>query len=101
MRPSDQNKLRKLRFGQAILLGVEIESRDVVSTVCALTTTRWYVKMPAHFKLGYINGPFLRRWEAVDAALRHLEVIEDEPRPSVEMPIEWTPGVGDTWSYRR
>lgn len=83
MRSSDINKQRKLRFGQAIMLGVEIRS-EVHGPVAELAyagygTARWYIALPPigpwHDKgQGYIAGPYLRRWEAVNAALDKMGV---------------------------
>lgn len=80
MRASDLNRLRKLRFGQAVLLGVVIERRSRYGGgVDDVRAMRWYRTMPNTYKGGgYINGPFMTRHEAVDTALRLLGVITAE-----------------------
>lgn len=79
MRSSDINKQRKLRFGQAIMLGVVFRVRGP-----ELSGSDWNSKKLWAFTLpdtlvppdvGYVSGHFTRRWEAVDAALNVAGVI--------------------------
>jgi hypothetical protein len=79
-RISDTNAQRRLRFGQATMLGVVFEQR------CRFDA-QWRFRMPGHLiadvsdpwyrRYEYVSGPWhRRRCEAVDAALRVLGVIE-------------------------
>lgn len=74
MRPSDINKQRKLRYGQAILLGCHIEHR---TTPAWLPGGRWYGSLPnkEHSELNYLNGSFPTRHQVVDHLLTLLGVI--------------------------
>lgn len=70
---------RNLRFGQAVLLGVEFERRYInaygVSVKSEYAKPKWYLALPPdkHFG-GYVSGPFKWRWEAVESSLKHLGV---------------------------
>lgn len=86
LRASDINQRRKLRFGQAILLGVEIEAR--IRGSGEYSPKKWFITMPSWYKgAGYISGPFTRRWEAVDRALTNLGVGAAEPPPDAASPV--------------
>lgn len=80
MRASDLNRVRRIRFGQAVLLGVVIERRSRYGGgVDDVRGLRWYRTMPNTYKGGgYINGPFMTRHEAVDTALQLLGVISSD-----------------------
>lgn len=93
MRASDINRIRALRFGQAVLLGVEF--RYELRGKGEYSPKKWYYTMPPFHKEGYIAGAFLRRWEAVDAALNNLRVpppkaLPDAPNP--DFPFRADPG---------
>lgn len=80
MRASDRNRVRRIRFGQAVLLGVVIEKRPTYGGgVAGIHSMRWYRTMPNTYKGGgYINGPFMTRHEAVDTALKLFGVISSD-----------------------
>lgn len=74
MRASDINRQRRLRFGQAILLGCRIEHRSVPLWIPG---GRWYGFLPhePHCPTDYLNGAFRTRHEVVDHLLTLLGII--------------------------
>lgn len=67
-----KTKARKLRFGMAVLLGVEFERRYATGEYAK---ARWYLTLPPDKeRTGYISGPFKWRHEAVESSLKHLGV---------------------------
>lgn len=83
MRASNINQQRKLRFGQAVLLGVKFEEDwEFPRLKVECQPKRWTLKIPrALLEKTYLYasdpyhvGPFKRRWEAVDHALQLLGV---------------------------
>lgn len=75
-RASDINQRRRLRYGQAVMLGITFEDSRGGSEY---SRARWSFKLPEHLQpqdRGYASGYFIRRWECVDRALRVVGVIE-------------------------
>lgn len=73
-RASDIKARRKLRHGQAVMLGITIEK-------AGRRGARWHFVLPEHLRSterGYVSGYFERRWACVDSALRNVGVIEWE-----------------------
>lgn len=69
-RISDVNKRRKLRYGQAVLLGVQF--RDKRRDYYPFDERGWHWRRNTWQTLWI--GTFETRWECVDAALNHLGV---------------------------
>lgn len=66
---------RNLRFGQAVLLGVEFERRTNWLDKGEYAKPKWYITLPPDKEReGYISGAFKWRWEAVESALNHMGV---------------------------
>lgn len=80
MRFSDLKRRRKLQFGQAVLLGVEI-GNNAYHPGWDGVRSQWYRRMPSDYKRGYINGPYPTRHAAVTAALCDLGVISSDGAP--------------------
>lgn len=72
MRRSTKERRRKLRYGQAILLGVRIE-REVDQ---AYTKPRWYAFLSFTGRHQPICGPWGTRHQAVTHALEQMGVFQ-------------------------
>lgn len=69
-RASDQNKARLLQFGQATMLGWTFSTETA-----SWGLEGWYAIPPVTNDLHHMSlGPFTRKWEAVEAALRKMGV---------------------------
>lgn len=78
-------KQRKLRYGQCVLLGIEIECRRPSphdALWAAGLNSAWHYTLPPNLRpveRGYVAGYYARRWKCVDAALRTVGVPIDDP----------------------
>lgn len=77
-------KQRKLRYGQCVLLGIEIECRrpsphDALWAAGLLYSWKFVLPPSLRPKQGYVPGYYNRRWKCVDAALRTVGVPIDDP----------------------
>lgn len=82
MRISDVNALRKLRYGQAIMLGIEI-------TADRYGPALWHFSLPPYLQphgRGWTSGYYRRRWECVEAALRTIDLNPSTAHASVPLP---------------
>jgi hypothetical protein len=71
-------KQRQLRFGQAVLLGVEFTTRSAVTENYRriYSKPRWFFTIPLNKEPdhSYVSGGFLWRHEAVDHALKAMGI---------------------------
>lgn len=80
-RISDTNKLRKLQFGQATMLGITFKLRhpDGITSEEWGAYKTWSFELPPHMfprERGFVSGHWKRRWECVEAALRVVGVCK-------------------------
>jgi hypothetical protein len=71
-RISDYNKMRKLQFGQATLLGVHFEKK-----------VGWSYTLPSNERLKQVYWGFAHKYEAVYDALFKMGIDVDPPWPTV------------------